>query len=70
MSQTYIRFERIRDGITGPQFGPFAFVQLTYDELRIGPNGEPFARFDQKYVHWFLYNGDEEPYSDVIVWSE
>ncbi len=31
----YVRFERGRDDIIGPTFGPYDFVQLTYEDLRV-----------------------------------
>jgi hypothetical protein len=81
MIKTYIRFERGRDGVIGPTFGPFDFVQLTYDELRVGRDGEPFALFDQTKGDWFIryYEGTakawgadtrKEPWSDIIIWGE
>ena len=49
----YVRFERGRDDIIGPTFGPYEFVQLTYDQLRVGAEGETLAAFygeDQEWV--------------------
>lgn len=65
----YIRFERGRDDVTGPVFGPFEWVQQTYRELRSSPDGEPFAYWNEKAGEWFILNGphEDEFYSDFIV---
>lgn len=39
MKKTYVRFERGRDDIVGPTFGPYDFVQLTYRYLRAVTEG-------------------------------
>jgi len=38
-----VRFSRPRDEEEGPTLGPFPWVQVTYTELRAGPDGEPIA---------------------------
>ena len=71
--KTWVRFERGRDDIIGPTFGPYDYVQLTYGTLRISPNGDDLA---------VKYNGDwhvipeHQPeegsgrhYSDVIIYG-
>ena len=72
---TFVRFERGRDGIVGPTFGPFPFVQITYETLRVGPDGDEFA-----YLHkdgdWYLTDEhtpvalrSTEGYSDIIIYD-
>jgi hypothetical protein len=43
----FVRFERGRDNVVGPTMGPFPFVQLTYEELRIGPSGDLVAMVER-----------------------
>lgn len=40
------------------------FVQITYDEVRTGPDGDPIGRYFDG--GWEKYD-DELPYSDVII---
>ena len=57
----------------GPVFGPFDWVEGTYNYLRVGPNGEHLAVFDESRGDWVLlapageYAG--EAYSDWNVWE-
>jgi hypothetical protein len=75
-----VRFERGRDDQTGPVLGPFEWVQLTYNALRVAPNGEQLASYDPVQHDWFieanprvphtmLLTVDElgEPWSDIII---
>ena len=51
----YVRFERGRDDIIGPTFGPYDFVQLTYDELRVEAGDEAdiaLAEFIDEDQEW------------------
>lgn len=73
---TWVRFERGRNDVMGPTFGPFAWVQHTYQDLTVdvGPNGEAnatLAYWDADAVEWFLDRAagehEGEFYSDVIV---
>lgn len=44
--KTYIRFERSRDDLPWLTLGPFDYVQLTYDTIRISPEGDHLATFN------------------------
>lgn len=60
--------------------GPYEWVQLTYSELRVAPDGETIAHYDGSYwrvvvrdrmpfVHLNISVLDREhPFSDVIVY--
>mgnify|MGYP001611948225 FL=1 len=67
-----IRFEHGYEGRISKEYGPFPFVQLTYELLRVGPDGEDFAIYDGT---WHLTtssldeNPDPEIWSDVIIYS-
>lgn len=42
----YVRPERGQEDIIGPTFGPFdEFIQLTYGDVRVGPNGESIGTY-------------------------
>lgn len=69
----YIRFECPRDDVEGPILGPYPFVQVTYDELRVGPDGDVVAVLDES-GDWELTIGAGEytgqRYSDFVVYAE
>lgn len=76
LCQTWVRFERVRDDVMGPTFGPFRWVQLTYQTLHVdfGPDGEEnasLAYWDHVANEWFLEEAagehEGEFYSDVVV---
>ena len=68
----FVRFERGRDDVIGPTFGPFEFLQITYGELRDDQDrtlaylhedgdwhlGAGFARegFSNYFSDFILYN--------------
>lgn len=81
---TYVRFERGRDDVIGPTFGPFDYVQLTYAGLRIPDDGrDPEIAFIEKDGDWHLTdhaltlrpvspgNGvpGETVYSDIVIFD-
>ena len=79
MARTMIRFECGVEDRCGRVWGPFDYVQLTYDELRVGPEGE----FAAQYIHssprghgrWIMWDpgpfaADPDWYSDVIIYTE
>ena len=74
----YIRFERGRDGIIGPTYGPYDFVQGTYTLIRAGRtvNGDyeetELATYDRQDEDWVLVDKEAEEvvFSDYIVYSD
>lgn len=68
----YIRFDRGRDDVSGPVFGPYEYVQQTYQDLRISPDGETLAQWFAPAGEWFIVDGGEhndEFYSDYVVFA-
>lgn len=65
----YVRFERGRDDVCGPVLGPYEWVQQTYEDLRVSPDGEIIAQWVVKAGEWFIVSGEHEDefYSDFIV---
>jgi hypothetical protein len=64
-----VRFECGQEDRWSEEYGPFEFVQLTYGELRTGPDGESFAYYEKG--EWKIIGDDSGVwYSDVIVWTE
>lgn len=64
-----IRFENVHtDAIT--HIGPYDFVQLTYDLLRVGPSGDELASFEDGW--WKIIAGDHagEVFSDAIIHAD
>lgn len=70
MAKVFVRFERGRDDVIGPTYGPYDFVQVTYTELRTSPDGEALATYDNG--DWNLVDAerDETVFSDFIIYSE
>lgn len=79
----YVHFSRPRHEVEGPTFGPFDFVQQTYEGLRYGPDGANLA-----FIHdgeWFIGETREpipdskwanigarsngEPFSDFTIYA-
>jgi|GEM_PF-2090187 hypothetical protein len=50
----FIQFFRPRGDVPGPTLGPFPWVQVTYTELRVGPDADPIARYDEHAREWYL----------------
>lgn len=65
--KTYIRFERSKSDEVSEVYGPFDFVQLTYELLRVGPDGDEFAHYSNG---WWQVIADQSEWSDVIIYGE
>lgn len=64
-----LRFERGRDDVMGPTYGPYEFIQFTYGNLRI-PEDRDLA-FRNNVGDWEICDGgphDGCHYSDVIIY--
>jgi hypothetical protein len=73
---TMIRFERGQYDKWSQEFGPFEFVQLTYEGLRIAPDGDWLANYTEGF--WRLTNEAvktitaeelQQEWSDVIIYQ-
>ena len=64
----FVRFEYGQQDRISADYGPFPFVQLTYDALRVGPNGDELASFDGHNGTWFILPELSE-WSDIIIYS-
>lgn len=70
----YIRFERGRDDVIGPTYGPYDFIQVTYGLVRASRNGEEteLATADkQDDGDWVLVDSErnETVFSDFIIYD-
>lgn len=72
-----VQFERGQEDKWSQEFGPFEFVQLTYEGLRISPNGDWLANYIDGF--WKLTDVtiktvtlDEltQDWSDVIIYTK
>ena len=74
-----VHFSRPRDEAEGPTLGPFPWVQITYTELRVGPDGETLAMLDAGDWHLAVRSGGSawkeigpdlaaEPWSDIVIY--
>lgn len=62
----YVRFENARTDTISDTLGPYPFVQLTYEALRVAPEGEPTA-YMLPTGEW-TFQGLH--YSDVVISTE
>jgi hypothetical protein len=64
---TYLRFEYGQEDRMSEDLGPFNSLQMTYDALRVGPDG------DREIAHLAagLWRTDDgQLWSDFVVWSD
>lgn len=70
MDNVFVEFSCYRDNMQGPQLGPFPFVQVTYDRLRVGPDGNDLAVLGSD-GDWHLVGADwgtqAGPWSDIVI---
>lgn len=68
----FYRFERGAEDKWSEDIGPVPeFFQLTYEDLRIGPDGEIVAQFDGGYWYDVRPGADKEyPWSDIVMWAK
>lgn len=66
LENVMVRFECGKEDRWSREYGPFDFVQLTYMELRVGPDGDPFAYYRVGEGMWVLL-GEDVMYSDVVI---
>ena len=66
--EVFVRFECGSEDRMSGEYGPFPFVQLTYNELRVGPDDDGFAYFGGADGFWRVGDGKER-WSDVVIGS-
>lgn len=66
---TYLRFETGSEERVSVEYGPFPFVQMTYGDLRVGPDGEEFAYYSPDADEWRVLKEPGAWYSDVIIYD-
>lgn len=68
MANLTVQFIRPRDEAVGPTLGPYTWVQITYEHLRVSPDGDIVASFNPDLDDWFLENDPTgEPWSDFVI---
>ena len=71
MTQFYIRPETISEDRFGNEIGPFKhFIQLTYNDLRSGPDGDPIAYMDKEGKWRFYCQNPEIAWSDIVIYTK
>ena len=79
--QLFFRPETGCEDRMGSTYGPFEFVQLTYGELRIGPNGDPVMFFADGMWLFVPSNSQQitfkprkkdikQEWSDIVIWAK
>lgn len=78
----YVRFECGQEDRISKEYGPFPFAQLTYETLRVGPDGEHLAVWLDELQEWIplpenphymgntAFAGPKVWYSDVVIYAE
>jgi len=70
MAEVYIQFEYGQEDRISEEFGPFPFIQLTYDMVRTGEDGDDhIATMDPTDQTWVCHR-DDNRYSDFVVFSK
>jgi hypothetical protein len=59
--------EHVRAPAGVAEVGPFEYVEITYDLLRVSPDGDTIGGFRDGF--WWL-DGDSIPFSDLDVFAE
>lgn len=67
----FLRFECEMDNRFSHDIGPFEdFFQLTYHDLRVGPNGAFIAQHCNGWWYvWKEFGDMNEKWSDVVMWA-
>jgi hypothetical protein len=67
----YIRFEYGQEDRQSKDFGPYEFIQQTYEAMRVEPvGGDGNADEQLAYVSGDLWLVDGVTYSDFIIWGD
>jgi hypothetical protein len=70
MQNVMVRFETGQEDRISQEYGPFPFVQLTYNWLRVGPDGDDLAFFDFEEGDWLPNAEPAVKYSDVVIYPQ
>lgn len=66
----WVNFSHATDeSVDGRNEGPYDFVQITYEQVRVSPDGDAIAFMSPSSKLWYIY-GDPTPYTDVTVTKE
>lgn len=65
---TNVRLENVHTDETR-ELGGFDYVELTYNSIRIAPDGRCIANYD-KELDWWVLDADSSQWSDVIIYSD
>lgn len=61
-----VRFEFGQEDRESEEMGPFPFAQITYDDIRVGEDGD---RFLAHFTDGFWVTEDGQKWSDVIIFG-
>lgn len=73
MTTLIVEFSRNESQVEGERIVSIEceeFVQVTYDEIRIGPEGDPIAQYMGNVGHWRKYDEPSEFYTDITIWAK
>lgn len=59
-----IEFFNFASGRHSPLYGPYEFVQVTYNSVRVGPDGDDFIA---QYTHGYWMTEDDQRWTDFSV---
>jgi hypothetical protein len=64
--KVYLRFENLPKAAGGPTLGPYPYVILSFESLRVGPDKVEVARWHRGF--WNL-SKDNSRWTDVTIFS-
>ncbi len=62
----YLRFENLPKAACGPTLGPYSYVVLSFESVRVGLDKVEIARWHQGF--WNL-SKDNSKWTDVVIFS-
>jgi len=71
MPSTYVRFEYGQEDRMGPDLGPFGYVQLTYEDLRVPDTSAPGGdRTLAQLLNGLWVEPNGTVWSDVVIYAQ
>lgn len=64
--KVYLRFENLPTAAGGPTLGPYPYVVLSFESVRVGPDKVEVARWHQGF--WNL-SKDNTRWTEVVIFS-
>lgn len=63
----HVEFRDMIDGERSVTDGPFDYVQLTYHQIRVSPEGDMIGYYDPETRDWWRVNDESGRYTDIVI---